>query len=105
MSCNFAGEGRSAGLKTGHRRGRFGVQEDCWVPLDHGPPLIDRMPPRMLFAELVAGALDRTGVAPSPHAAAYLVDLLAEAVRPGPDPAAETFTEGSCIPIEPTTTI
>ncbi len=64
------------------------------MPLDHGPPLIDRMPPRMLFAELVAGALDRTGVAPSPHAAAYLVDLLAEAVRPGPDPAAETFTEG-----------
>lgn len=64
------------------------------MPLDPASPLIDVTPPRMLFAELVAGALDRTGHAPSPHAIAYLVDLLAEAVCPEPDPVAETFTEG-----------
>ena len=58
------------------------------MPLNHGPPLIDATPPRVLFAELVAGALDRTGVAPSPHAAAYLVDLLAARVRhAGPEQA------------------
>ena len=64
------------------------------MPLNHGPPLIDEIPPRVLFAELVAGALDRTGVAPSPHAAAYLVDLLADAVRPAREDGEETFTEG-----------
>ena len=64
------------------------------MPLDHGPPRIDHGSPRVLFAELVAKALDRTGVSPSPHAAAYLVDLLAEAIRPDPDSAPETFTEG-----------
>jgi len=64
------------------------------VPLDQGPPLINGVPPRVLFAELVAGAVDRTGVAPSPHAAAYLVDLLADAVRPTREAGEETFTEG-----------
>ena len=54
------------------------------MPLDSGSPLIDAAPPRVLFAELVAGALDRTGSVPSPHAVAYLVDLLAEAVRRRP---------------------
>lgn len=64
------------------------------MPTDPGSPLIDAAPPRVVFAELVAGALDRTGVAPSPHAVAYLVDLLAEGVRIAPGPAEETFTEG-----------
>ena len=64
------------------------------MPLDSGSPLIDAAPPRVLFAELVAGALDRTGIVPSPHAVAYLVDLLAEAVRPEPEPVEESFTEG-----------
>ena len=51
------------------------------MPLDPGFPLIDAAPPRVLFAELVAGALDRTGIVPSPHAVAYLVDLRAAEVR------------------------
>ncbi len=44
--------------------------------------LIDRTPPRVLFAELLAGAIERTRVDPSPLATAYLVDLLNERVRP-----------------------
>lgn len=49
--------------------------------------LIDDAQPRVVFADLVAGALDRTGVEPSPLAAAYLVDLLAKSLRPEPPPA------------------
>jgi hypothetical protein len=43
-----------------------------------------------LFAELLAGALERTGAAPTPVAIAYLVDLLAARVRetPGLEPSA-----------------
>ncbi len=44
-------------------------------------PLIDRIPSRVVFAELVAGALDRTRVEPTPLAATYLVDLLEDRVR------------------------
>ncbi len=44
-------------------------------------PLIDRTPSRVVFAELVAGALHRTRVQPTPLAVTYLVDLLEERVR------------------------
>jgi len=40
------------------------------------PPLIEGTAPRALFAELVAGALSETQVAPSPMATAYLIELL-----------------------------
>ena len=43
--------------------------------------LIEDTPARVVFAELVAGALDRTGVVPTAHACGYLVDLLADRVR------------------------
>jgi hypothetical protein len=61
--------------------------------------LIAATPPRVVFAELVAGALDRTGVVPTAHACGYLVDLLADRVKPGPvvagaDGSEETFAEG-----------
>jgi hypothetical protein len=61
--------------------------------------LIDAAPPRVLFAELVAEALDRTGVVPTAHACAYLVDLLADAVASLPVPVGadgtdESFAEG-----------
>jgi hypothetical protein len=49
-------------------------------------PLIDRAPPRVIFAELVAGALDRTSVETTPLAATYLVDLLEDRVRLTPVP-------------------
>jgi hypothetical protein len=49
-------------------------------------PLIDRTPPRVIFAELVAGALDRTSVETTPLAATYLVDLLEDRVRLTPVP-------------------
>lgn len=45
-----------------------------------GAVLIDPRPPRVLFSELLAGALERTRVEPSPMATAYLVDLLDERV-------------------------
>lgn len=45
-----------------------------------GTVLIDDRPPRMLFSELLAGALERTRVEPSPLATAYLLDLLDERV-------------------------
>lgn len=45
-----------------------------------GSVLIDSRPPRVLFSELLAGALERTRVDPSPLATAYLVDLLDEQV-------------------------
>jgi hypothetical protein len=57
-----------------------------------GNALIDRRPPRVLFSELVAGALERTRVRPTPLATAYLVDLLDERVKEvlvAPDPAGE----------------
>lgn len=64
-----------------------------------GGALIDRGPPRALFSELLAGALERTRVEPSPLATTYLVGLLEERVREAPavpsDPAAgETLAEG-----------
>lgn len=64
-----------------------------------GTRLIDRTPPRVLFAELLAGALERTRVEPSPLATAYLVDLLDERVQARPRPqgadgAQETLAEG-----------
>lgn len=46
-----------------------------------GRVLIDHRPPRVLFSELVAGALERTRVEPSPLATAYLVGLLDERLR------------------------
>jgi hypothetical protein len=49
-----------------------------------GRALIDRRPPRALFSELLAGALERTRVQPSPLATAYLVGLLDERVRQVP---------------------
>ena len=49
-------------------------------------PLIDRTPSRVVFAALVAGALDRTSVESTPLAATYLVDLLDERVRLTPAP-------------------
>jgi len=43
----------------------------------HADPLqIDLSPPRALFAELLAGALQRARLQPSPMAIAYLVELL-----------------------------
>jgi hypothetical protein len=61
--------------------------------------LIDPRPPRVLFSELLAGALERTRVEPSPLATAYLVDLLdervAEASAAGDPPGSEqTLAEG-----------
>ncbi|MBW2269648.1 MAG: hypothetical protein JRH16_13825 [Deltaproteobacteria bacterium] len=61
--------------------------------------LLEDTAPRVLFADLVAGALDRTGVVPTAQACAYLVDLLADRVRPAPvaegaDACEETFAEG-----------
>lgn len=55
-------------------------------PRGAAAPLIDRTPSRVVFAELVAGALDRTSVEPTPLAATYLVDLLEERVRLTPPP-------------------
>jgi len=55
---------------------------------------ISRVPTRAVFAELLAGALDRTRVWPSPLATAYLVELLEERVAWGPVPGAgETLAE------------
>ena len=61
-------------------------------------PLIDRTPSRVVFAELVAGALHSTSVDPTPLAATYLVDLLEDHVRltsPAERPSAgeETLAE------------
>jgi len=50
-----------------------------------GTALIDRSPPRVLFSELVAGALERTRVDPTPLATAYLVGLLEERVSEAPE--------------------
>ncbi len=62
-------------------------------------PMIEATAPRVIFAELVAGALDRTGVVPTAHACAYLVDLLSEWVRPvagaeAVDTAEESYAAG-----------
>ncbi|NNL84567.1 MAG: hypothetical protein HKP27_02895 [Myxococcales bacterium] len=57
--------------------------------------LIEDSPVRVVFAELVATALDRTGVEPSPPACAYLVDLLAESMTPAPVPLGADGTEES----------
>ncbi len=62
-------------------------------------PMIEATAPRVIFAELVAGALDRTGVVPTAHACAYLVDLLSEWVRPvagaeAVDAAEESYAAG-----------
>lgn len=64
-----------------------------------GGSLIDRSPPRVLFAELVAGAIERTRVEPTPLATAYLVGLLDQGVRARPsrrdaNGAEETLAEG-----------
>lgn len=58
--------------------------------------LIDRAAPRGVFAELVAGALSQTRVAPSSLAVAYLIELLESRVTaPGPAEAADaTLGEG-----------
>jgi len=61
--------------------------------------LIEQTPPRVLFAELLAGALERTRVEPTPAATHYLVELLHQQVRPAPlvrdaDGAPETLAEG-----------
>jgi hypothetical protein len=53
----------------------------------------------VLFAQLVAGALERTRVRPTPLASAYLVGLLEARLRPAPealgaDGSAETLAEG-----------
>ncbi|MDJ0849038.1 MAG: hypothetical protein QNK04_11725 [Myxococcota bacterium] len=48
----------------------------------------------MLFAELLAGAIERTRVEPTPLATAYLVDLLDERVRPAGEKGDETLAEG-----------
>ncbi|HXV37257.1 MAG TPA: hypothetical protein VEC18_08910 [Myxococcota bacterium] len=45
-----------------------------------GSVQIERSTPRALFAELLAGALERFAVQPSPMAVAYLVELLDERV-------------------------
>lgn len=42
---------------------------------------IELSAPRIVFAELVAGALDQAPCPPTPVAIAYLIDLLAERVR------------------------
>ncbi len=52
------------------------------------PVQIDRSGPRALFAELLAGALQKVQLQPSPMATAYLVELLDERVlesRNGPE--------------------
>ena len=52
------------------------------------PVQIDRSMPRALFAELLAGALQKVPLHPSPMATAYLVELLDERVlesRSGPE--------------------
>ena len=50
-----------------------------------GPVQIDRSVPRALFAELLAGALDKVRLQPSSMAIAYLVELLDERVRENRD--------------------
>jgi hypothetical protein len=52
------------------------------------PVQIDRSVPRAVFAELLAGALQKVALQPSPMATAYLVELLDERVlqnRGGPE--------------------
>ena len=49
------------------------------------PVQIDRGVPRALFAELLAGALQKVQLQPSPMAIAYLVELLDERVLESPD--------------------
>jgi hypothetical protein len=49
------------------------------------PVQIDRSVPRALFAELLAGALQKVQRQPSPMAIAYLVELLDERVLENPD--------------------
>ena len=48
------------------------------------PVQIDRSGPRALFAELLAGALQKVQLQPSPMATAYLVELLDERVLENP---------------------
>lgn len=64
-----------------------------------GAAIIDPTPPRALFAELVAGAIQQTRVEPTPMATAYLVELLASRVPRAaparePEPAEETLAAG-----------
>ena len=49
------------------------------------PVQIDRSGPRALFAELLAGALQKVQLQPSPMATAYLVELLDERVLENPN--------------------
>jgi hypothetical protein len=49
------------------------------------PVEIDRSVPRALFAELLAGAIQKVKLRPSPMAIAYLVELLDERVLEDPD--------------------
>jgi hypothetical protein len=49
------------------------------------PVQIERSIPRALFAELLAGALQKVQLKPSPMAIAYLVELLDERVLENPD--------------------
>jgi hypothetical protein len=55
---------------------------------------IELSAPRAVFAELLAGALDRADPPPTPVAIAYLVDLLAERVR-APGCAAPAIEEAA----------
>jgi hypothetical protein len=68
-------------------------------PSGGGTALIESTPSRVLFAELVAGALERTRLRPTPMATAYLVELLDERLRQRPvardaNGAEETLAEG-----------
>ena len=58
-------------------------------------PQIEQTSPRAVFAQLVACALGKAGIEPSPMATAYLIELLDERVRePASDPAgAPTLAE------------
>ena len=49
------------------------------------PVQIDRSVPRVFFAELLAGAIQKAQLKPSPMAIAYLVELLDERVLENPD--------------------
>ena len=59
---------------------------------DRQAPLIERGSPQEVFAELVGQALGDTGVAPSPMATAYLIELLEQRVQPSAAEAGEPAT-------------
>lgn len=74
-------DGRSGAGGSKRRNGRPDWAVDD--PPIARPPRIQRSHPRAVFAQLVAAALGRSRLQPSPMATAYLIELLDERVRQG----------------------